>query len=198
LRTFFDLGEEGYIEIVVLIAHFVHIYTVTGTTWVFEPEIKSKEVIRCAQTDVWNFGLARRWVELQEIILHELVDFHYGGLVTAPIAVVGCGENGDYVAFVRPVVAIHDELVGARDSCQVVRVVELLANVLPEAVPGTARADTPATSVVRVRPEQVADRPLVWRLLHSVQLADLVQRVNARREATVQAEHLVFYDCGKG
>ena len=97
-----------------------------------------------------------------------------------------------------PVVAIHDELMGARDSRQVVRVVELLANVLSEAVAGTARAVTPTTSVIGVRPEQVADRPLVRRLLHSVQLADLIKRVNTRRKTAMQAKHLVFYDSGQG
>ena len=142
--------------------------------------------------------MARRWVELKEIILHELVDFHYGGLVAAPIAVVRGGEDGDNVALMRPVVAVHDELMGARDSSQVVRVVELLANVLSEAVAGATRADTPTASVVRVRPEQVADRSLVRRLLHSVQLTDLIERVNTRRKTAMQAKHLVFYDSSQG
>ena len=59
--------------------------------------------------------------------------------------------------------------------------VELLRDVLTETIAGAARADTPTTSIIGVGPEQVADWTLVWRLLHAVQLADLVERVDARR-----------------
>ena len=59
-------------------------------------------------------------VELEEIILHELVDLHYGGFVTASVAVVGRGEDRHDVALVRPVVAVHDQLMGAGDARQVI------------------------------------------------------------------------------
>ena len=59
-------------------------------------------------------------VELEEIILHELVDLHYGGFVTASVAVVGRGEDSHDVALVRPVVAVHDQLMGAGDARQVI------------------------------------------------------------------------------
>ena len=59
-------------------------------------------------------------VELEEIILHELVDLHYGGFVTASVAVVGRGEDRDDVALVRPVVSVHDQLMGSCNPCEVV------------------------------------------------------------------------------
>jgi len=99
----------------------------------------SKEVIRRAQTRVWqHFLLARRWIELEEVVLHELVHLHDGGLVAASVAVVGCGENGHHVTLVRPVVPVHDELMRTRNASQVVRVVELLGDVLAKGVASTS------------------------------------------------------------
>ena len=69
-----------------------------------------------------------------QIVLHELVDLHNGGFVTASITVVGSGENGHDVALVSPIVSIHDQLMGTSDSGQVVRVIELLRDVLTERV----------------------------------------------------------------
>lgn len=65
-------------------------------------------------------------VKLEEVILHELVDLHDGGFVAAPVAVIGRREDSNDVALVRPVVSIHDQLMGASDARQVVAVVKLL------------------------------------------------------------------------
>jgi len=140
----------------------------------------SEEVVRRAQAYVRDFGLAGSWVKLEEIILHEFVDLHDGSLVAASVAVVGCREDCDDVAFVRPVVAIHDQLVGACDSRQVIRMIELFRDVLAEAVACASRRNAPTAAVVGVRPKQIADGALVWGLLNAVQLADLVERVDTR------------------
>jgi len=160
--------------------------------------VYSEEVVGGAQANVGDLCLAGSWVELKEIILHELVDLHYGSFVTAAVAVVGSGEDRHDVALVRPVVPVHDELMGARDSCQVIGVVELLGDVLAEAVAGTSGRDTPTAAVIGVGPKQITDGALVGSLLHAVELANLVKRVNAGREATVEAEHLVLHDGGQG
>ena len=86
---------------------------------------------------------------------------------------------------------------GASDPRQVIRVVELLGDILTEAVAGTARGDTPAAAVIGVGPQQIADGALVRRLLDTVELADLIERVDAGRQATVQAEDLVLDDSGQ-
>lgn len=57
--------------------------------------------------------------------------------IGVPVAVVGRGEDGDDVAVVAPVVALHDELMRARHQREPVAVVERLRDVLPE---GVARA----------------------------------------------------------
>lgn len=92
----------------------------------------SQEVVRSSAVHVAQKVLVRCRVELQERILHELIDFHDGSFVTAAVAVVGRREDGDDVAVVRPIVAIHDELMGSGDQLQVVRMVELFRDVLTE------------------------------------------------------------------
>ena len=57
---------------------------------------------------------------------------------TAAVAVVGGREDGDDILVMAGVVALHDELVGSGHQVQGIRVVELLADVLPEGVAGSA------------------------------------------------------------
>jgi hypothetical protein len=78
---------------------------------------------------------------------------------------------------------IHDKLVCPRDQREAVAVVEHLGYIAAEGVPGAPRGYAPALAVVGVRPEEVAHRALVRDLLHSVQLSDVVQRVDGRGEA---------------
>ena len=76
--------------------------------------------------------------------------------------------------------------------------IKRLADVLPERVPGSSRADAPSTPIIRIRPQQVAHGPLVRHLLYPVQRADVIQRVDARGQAAVQAEDLVVDERGQG
>jgi len=83
--------------------------------------------------------LTRSRVELKEVVLHELINLHDGGLITTAVAIVGCGEDSDDVALVRPVVSVHDQLMGAGNPSEVVGVVELLRDILTKAVASTTR-----------------------------------------------------------
>ena len=69
-------------------------------------------------------------VKLEEGVFEGVVQLHDGGLVPAPVAVVGGGEDGDDVPVVWPVVSLHHELVSSADQGQTVRMVERLGNVL--------------------------------------------------------------------
>ena len=96
------------------------------------------KVSRKQHTYVWDAArderLARAWrgVKLEECILEVLVDLHDRCLVATAVAVVGRREDGDDVALLRPVEAVHDELVRSRNERQPVVMVERLADVLPE------------------------------------------------------------------
>lgn len=70
--------------------------------------------------------------------------------------------------------------------------VELLGDVLPERISGSSGRDAPAASVVGVGPKQIADGSLVGDFLDAVELADLVERVDGRRETSVQTEDLAL------
>mmetsp|Transcript_1685 Transcript_1685/g.4987 ORF Transcript_1685/g.4987 Transcript_1685/m.4987 type:complete len:273 (+) Transcript_1685:109-927(+) len=142
--------------------------------------------------------LNRRRVELQERVLQVLVDLHHGGLVAAAVAVVRGGEDRDDVTVMAPIVALHHQLMRPGDQLQPVGVVELLRDVLAEGVACTARRNAPAAAVVRVRPEKVAHGALVRHLLDAVQLPDVVEGVEGRRDASVHADDLVLDDGGHG
>mmetsp|Transcript_18257 Transcript_18257/g.47080 ORF Transcript_18257/g.47080 Transcript_18257/m.47080 type:complete len:290 (-) Transcript_18257:265-1134(-) len=151
----------------------------------------SQEVVGHAASDM-RLAAPRRRVKLQESVLELLIDLHDGGLVAAAVAVVRRGKERHEVLVVRPVVALHHELVRADDEAQLVGVVELLGNVRPECVPSAARRDAPSHPVVRIAPHQIAHRALVRDLLHAVERADLVERVDRRRQPAVGAEDLVL------
>jgi len=154
----------------------------------------------------------RRW-NLQRVF-EMLVDLHDRSLVTAAIAVVRCyinvstmtlslvevlyhgeqltREDSNDIPILRPVISLHDKLMSSRNQRQAVVVVERLRYILPERVPGAARGDTPAASVIRVRPQQVTHGSLVRHFLDPVEGPDIVQRVDRRGQAAVQAEYLVI------
>ena len=85
----------------------------------------SKNVHICLQSDP-----PRCRVKLEEGVFEGVVQLHDGGLVPAPVAVVGGGEDGDDVPVVRPVVALHHELVSSANQGQTIRMVECLRYVL--------------------------------------------------------------------
>jgi len=72
-------------------------------------------------------------------LVDRVVDFHYGRLVTAPVAVVRGGEDRDDAAVVLPLVPLHHELMRPCYEVQAVDVSELFGDVLAEGVPGSPR-----------------------------------------------------------
>lgn len=84
------------------------------------------------------------------------------------------------------------------DECKTVVVVESFRDVLAKSVAGTSGGDAPATAVVGVGPEQVAHGAFVGHLLNSVEGADVIEGVDARRQSAVEAEDLVLDEGGEG
>lgn len=110
------------------------------------------------------------------------------GNVPAAVAVVRRGPDSHDAAIEHLLVALHDELVGARDQGQVVFVVELPHDVAAKQEASAARAQAPAFDFVRIRPQQIAHGALVWHFLFSVDEPDLVYTVYHRGEAAMHAE----------
>ena len=76
--------------------------------------------------------------------------------------------------------------------------VEGLGDVLAKSVSSTTRGDSPSAAVVGVRPQQVTHGPLVRHFLDAVEGADVIEGVDAGRQATVQTEDLVVNQGGQG
>ena len=122
------------------------------------------------------------------------VDFHDGCFVTTSVTVVGCREDSHNIALLTPVIPIHHQLMSPCNQFEVVRMVELLRDVLSKSISCASRGDAPATSIIRVRPQQVAHWTLVRYFLNSIQLLNLIESVDARRKSTVKTEDLFLYN----
>ena len=71
-------------------------------------------------------------------------------------------------------------------------VVEPGSHVFTKVVASSSQRWVEAVTVVRVRPQQIAQRALLRGLLEAVQALYLVDGVNVRRETTVKAEDAIF------
>jgi len=137
------------------------------------------------------------WIELQEGVLQVLVNLHDRSLITASVAVVRCREDSHNVPVLRPVVALHNQLVSAGNQRQAVVVVECLRNILSERVPRTSRRYAPTTPVIWVRPEKITHGAFMGHLLYSVESSDVVEGVDAGGQTPVEAEDLVVDQGGE-
>ena len=97
-------------------------------------------------------------------------------------------------------VPLHAQLVGPAHHLQAVLVQKLLAYILSPAEPSAPWRRPKALAVIVgwVRPEQVAEGPLVGDVLNPVDGLDLAQLLDFGGEPTVEAEHLVLDNGGEG
>lgn len=85
----------------------------------------------------------------------------------------------------------------SRHQRQAVVVVERLRDILTERVTGTTGRYSPTAPVIGVGPKKITHRSFVRYFLDTVKCPDVVERVDARGETTVQAENLVVDQSGK-
>ena len=116
----------------------------------------------------------RRCLEDGEVPLKMFVEFEDGGDVTASIAIIGSRPNGENGLVEVPLVAFHDELMGAADHVDVVGGVELRHNVAAEQIAGASRTHAPALRVFWVGPKQITHRSVVGHFLFPVYRAYLI------------------------
>lgn len=81
---------------------------------------------------------------------------------------------------------------------QAIVVVERLRDILPKSISSTTWRDSPTTSIIWVRPEQIAHRSFVRNLLYPIQSSNVVKGINARRKTTVKTEDLVVDQGSEG
>lgn len=83
------------------------------------------------------------------------------------------------------------------NKLEIIRMIELFTNVLTKWVSSSSWRNTPTTSVIRVRPEEITNWTFGWHFHDSVELVDLIEGINWWRETTVEAEDVSFNNCGQ-
>lgn len=107
-------------------------------------------------------------------------------------------ENGHDIPVLRPVVSFHDELMRAGNQSQAVIVVKGFGDILAKGVSGATGRYAPTATVVGVGPEEIAHGTLVRNFLDPVEGTDIIEGINAGREAAVEAEDLIVDEGGEG
>ena len=87
---------------------------------------------------------------------------------------------------------------GPSDQLCAVLGIEYFHSVLPEYVARSSRGHSPAFDLLRIRPHEITHWSLVGHLLLSVYGLDLVEGVDVRREASVNAKYLLVDQSSQG
>ncbi|KAG7807102.1 hypothetical protein KL921_004526 [Ogataea angusta] len=154
------------------------------------PASRSEKVVRDGFLGRDLGAVLQHAVEDGVAAVEVVVEGEHGGDVAAAVAVVGRRPHGHQAAVKHLLVALHDQLVGARDEAEVVLEQKPLGLGVAEQVPGAARRHRPGRDVLLgVRPQQVAHEPVVRDLLLAVDQPDLVDRLDRRAQAAVHAQH---------
>jgi hypothetical protein len=83
------------------------------------------------------------------------------------------------------------QLVGTGDQSEAVVPVELVNDFVPEE-PACASAPVgPSVDLLWIRPHQISKGSLGWDLHFSIDLSDLIERMNIRREPTMHTKDLI-------
>jgi hypothetical protein len=80
------------------------------------------------------------------------------------------------------------------NQAQAVDVVECVRDILSESVSGSSGRNSPAASIIWVTPEKITHGTFVRNFLNSIQLSNLLERVQRRRQASMKGENLVLYN----
>lgn len=156
--------------------------------WLSLASMGSQEVIWSSSVDVSKLVLLWSWVELEESVLHEFIDLHDGGLITASVAVVWSWENSDNISVVRPIITVHYKLMCSSDELQVIWMIELLWDILSKRVTSTSWRNTPTASIIWIRPQKITDWTFMRDFHVSIELLDLIKSIDTWGETTMEAE----------
>ena len=148
-----------------------------------------QKVVGCASGHVW-LSTSWGWVKLQEWVLEGIVQLHDWCLVSTSVAIIGCWEDCDHVSIMWPIVSLHNQLMCPWNQGQPVWMVECLGYILSKGISCSSWRDSPASSVIRIRPKKIAHGAFMRNLLQPVECSDVVQSINTRRESSMKTENL--------
>ena len=165
----------------------------------------SQEIVRRTPSHMW-LSTSRRRIKDQEVVLHLFVDLHDACFITASIAVVRCWEDSHDLLFMTPVVTLklkklsslqkrqygmfkntmkflrfdtysHDELMCSSNCLKTILLDELVRNILSESVASTSWRNTPACSIIWIRPKEVTHGTFMRHFNHSVDISNHVKGI---------------------
>lgn len=138
------------------------------------------------------YVVLRRRIEDIEEPLAGIADFEHTGQISASIAVIWRTPNRAQSVIVEHLIPLLAQLMRPQDMRHAVDLEELANDLRAERIPRATRGERELVSVgIRIRPHQVCHGALVRDLAIPVQDLDLIDGVDGRREAAVDAEDLV-------
>lgn len=84
------------------------------------------------------------------------------------------------------------------NKCKTIVVVESLRNVGTECVACASWTDSPATSIIRITPEEITHGSFMRDFLNSIEGADIVESIDTWGQASVETEYLIVDKGSKG
>ena len=118
-----------------------------------------------------------------------------GSDVSASVAVVWCGPNGDEVLISEPILeAVHHKLMCSGDQRNVVDVIEFGGDLGAEKPSSTSWGHSPGFDILWVRPHKVAEWTLVRNFHSSVDESNLIDSLDFWGESSMNAENFSFND----
>mmetsp|Transcript_21021 Transcript_21021/g.45841 ORF Transcript_21021/g.45841 Transcript_21021/m.45841 type:complete len:313 (+) Transcript_21021:273-1211(+) len=137
-----------------------------------------------------------RWRRIENVEPLRVLVLHLAnaGNVPAAVAVIGCAPDRYQLVVEHGLVSLHDQLVRPGNEIEAVSVVEFGHNVRAKEVAGPPGGNPPAVDFFRIAPHEIADGSLVGDLLPRIQVAYLIERVDAGGQSGVHREYAVVDD----
>ena len=157
----------------------------------------SQEIIWSSSIHITKIILIWCWVELQESVLHELINLHDCCFVTTSVTIVRSGENSDDISIMRPIISIHNQLMCSSYQLKIVGMIKLFTDILSERVACTSWRDSPTASIIWVGPKEITNRSFSWHFHDSIKLVNLIEGIDGWRKSTMKAENVSFNDSSK-
>ena len=126
-----------------------------------------------------------------KIAIQVLIQFADRGQVLEPVAIVGRGPYRSQLPIEKLLKALLADLVSPIDPDAAICVEEAFNDIGSEHVASAAVRELKPTCVtVGIRPHQVCEWALMWNLLYSFDLFDVIDVLEGRRQASMHAEDL--------
>jgi len=163
-------------------------YEVSSTSQMISQEVRHKGL-------VWNStsGLISKGMEDFKGSYELVVHIQDRCNITASVAIVWCGPNGNEVLISEPIFeAVHDKLMRSGNQRNVIDVIKLSSHSRSEEPSSTSGRHSPCFNIFWVGPHKITERSLVWDFHSSVNESHLIDSFNLGRETSVNTEDLAL------